>query len=392
MRPAKCAAWAPLAASLLLASGAQASEANWGLKSTALVGTPIADAGDRSSRLTLEPSLKWQAQGIELRARERLRRIAGAGAHRGDADLRELTAAWRGDDITVTLGAQQLNWGRMDILRVTDVINPVDTYDLFYEELPEAKLALWMANFEWQGEGQTLQFIVSPQVPVDRLPAQVMGLPVRTDRPSASLNNATLAVRYGVEAAGWNADFLALHGWLSAPTLQPVIESTGPKLLGRLSRQTGVGFSADKPLGPAVIRLEALYARITPEVDAMGTTPGARTQASFGLGVDVRHGPWFFAAQAIAAHDRGTTTGSGNNAFLSLIVQRKWLQDRLAGRAMHIRDSRNGSSWSSLQLAYELTANQLLQLQCDRFDGAPSTPFGAFADRSRVAASVRLQF
>lgn len=103
MRPAKCAAWAPLVASLLLASGAQASDATWGLKSTALVGTPIADAGDRSSRLTLEPSLKWQVQGIELRARERLRRIAGAGAHRGDADLRELTAAWRGDDITVTV-------------------------------------------------------------------------------------------------------------------------------------------------------------------------------------------------------------------------------------------------------------------------------------------------
>lgn len=392
MRVARCAAWPLLVASLLLAQGARASEASWGLKSTVLVGAPIADAGDRSSRLTLEPSLKWQGQGVELRARERLRRVAGAGAHRGDADLRELTAAWRRDDITLTLGAQQLNWGRMDILRVTDVINPVDTHDLFYEELPEAKLALWMANLEWQGEGQTLQFIVSPQVPVDRLPFQVMGLEVQTKRPSTSMSNATVAVRYGIEAAGWNADVLALHGWLSAPTLQPVIDATGLKLSGRLARQTGVGFSADKPIGPAVVRLEALYARVRPEAEVTSVASASRTQASLGLGVDVRHGAWFVAAQAIAAHDRSTTLGSGNNTYLSLIVQRKWLQDRLAGRALLIRDSRAGSSWSSLQLAYELTANQMLQLQCDRFDGAPGTPFGAFSGRSRIAASVRMQF
>jgi hypothetical protein len=81
-----------------------------------------------------------------------------------------------------------------------------------------------------------------------------------------------------------------------------------------------------------------------------------------------------------------------HTAIVSAIVQRKWLQDRLSGRALHIRESAFGSSWTSLQASYELSAHQLLQIQRDWFRGENNAPFGVFRGRSRIAASMRLQF
>ena len=391
LRLLRTAAFA-LCVTLLATSAAHADEPAWGLKATGLAGAPVADGDGRSARIAVEPSFKWKLRGVELRARERVRWLDREGDRRTDADVRELTASWRGGETTVTVGAQQLNWGRMDILRVTDVINPVDQRDLFYEELPEAKLALWMANLEWQSGSQTLQVIATPQVPVDRFPSHWSGVPVQVSKPGAALTNATLAVRYGFESLGWNADVMAVRGWQTSPPLRPVIDATGLRLQGAMSRQNSIGFSADKPLGATVLRLEGLYARLTPDSDAVGLGFRPRRQASLGAGLDVRAGPWFFAGQVIAQHDRDTSTGSGNNAFVSAIIQRKWMQDRLSARGLQIRETRSGSSWSSLQLSYELSPNQLVQVQGDWFKGAAAQAFGSLKERSRVAASMRLQF
>jgi hypothetical protein len=386
--------WRPLSAAALIAvacTGAWAADPDWGLKVTGLAGAPVADGEGRSARVTIEPSLKWKLPSVDIRGGIRLRRLDQQRDRRTDVDVRELTAAWRGAQTTFTLGAQQVNWGRMDILRVTDIINPVDLHDLFYEELPQAKLALWMANWEWQSGEQSVQVIATPQVPIDRLPARVEGLPVHVAKPANSLAHSTLALRYGFEAAGWNADLVAIRGWQATPLLRPVIGATGLSLQGSPTRQNSIGFSADKPLGSTVLRLEGLYARATPQDPALGLA--AQRSLSLGAGLDLRSGPWFFATQLIAQHSPDATAGAPErSAFVSAIVQRKWLQDRLSGRALHIRETAFGSSWSSLQASYELSANQLVQLQTDWFQGEPSAPFGGFRGRSRIAASMRLQF
>ena len=377
-RSLSAAALVAVACTSALAAGPE-----WGLKATGLAGVPLADGEGRSARVAVEPSLKWKLPSVDLKGSVRLRWLEQQRDQRSDADVRELTASWRGAKTSFKLGAQQVNWGRMDILRVTDIINPVDQHDLFYEELPEAKLALWMVNGEWQDGGRSLQVVATPQVPVDRLPARIAGLPVNVTKPANSLAHSTVALRYGFEAAGWNADLVAIRGWQSTPVLRP----SAAGLQGLLARQNSIGFSADKPLGSTVLRLEGLYARATPE--------GSATQRSLtlGAGLDLRTGPWFFATQVIALNNPDAIAGTlETTAFLSAIVQRKWLQDRLSGRALHIRETAFGSSWSSLQASYELSANQLLQVQSDWFHGEPAAPFGGFRGRSRIAASMRLQF
>jgi hypothetical protein len=390
-RPLSLALWLLAAGS---AAMAQPQAPSFGLRLTGLGAAPIAQAQDGAIRLAAEPSLKWRLPAAELRGRLRLRWLEQDGQARSDHEVRELVAAWRGETLGLTVGAQQLNWGRMDIVRLTDSVNPVDQQDLFHEELPESKRALWMLNLEWQQGPQAVQLVVAPQVPVDRFPERIAGLPATVERPRRSAEDTTVGLRYGFEASGWNADLVAVRGWQPTPVFVPVLQPQGPQLHGVLFRQDSVGFSADRPFGAAVLRLEGLYARTRPTPSTAAFGLPAQRSASLGAGVDLRHGPWFLAVQAIGQRTLDAPPGLQRPTlgFVSLILQRKWLQDRLAARALHIHETDSGSSWSSLMASYELAPNQLVQVQLDRFHGNAPAAFGPFVQRSRLAASLRLDF
>lgn len=379
-----------LAATLASGAACQTADPEWGLKLTGLAGTPIAGGSAHSSRWTVEPSLKFERGAWAARADVRLRQLDQAGDHEDRVDLREFSVARRGDESTLTVGAQQVNWGRMDLLRVTDAVNPVDQQDLFYEDLPEAKLALGMLNWEWQRDSTSVQLLVAPQVAVDRLPSAAAGLPIQARRPAASARTATYAARYGFEYGGWNTDLVAIRGWQPAPSLVPVRVAGGVHLEPVLYRQDSAGFSADRPFGGVVLRVEGQVAKARPYDAAPYPDHAVRHLETLGIGADLHPGSWLLATQVIVQRQSGE--GPATTAYLSAIVQRKWLQDRLALRATHLRETKAGSSWTSLQATYELSAHQEAKLQADWFSGNANETFGALAARSRLAASIRMPF
>lgn len=371
---------------------AQAEEPQWGLQASATAAAPVAQGEGRGLRLSLEPQLKWHAADADWHVRPRLRWLDQGGEQHLHADVRDFTATWRSEHSSLALGAQQVNWGRMDIVRVADVVNPVDTHDLFVEELPQAKLASWMANWEWADGPRSLQLLFVPRPGIDRLPARWQGVPVRAAQPKARWAHATWAVRHGFEAAGWSGDLIAVRGWQTSPALVPVLQDGALALQAAPARQNSLAFSADRPLGTAVLRIEALHARLRPVTALQSAPPTPRRQNSLGAGLDLRQGAWFFAGQVVAQHEAGPGMVSTRTALLSATVQRKWLQDRLGARALYIRDTGSRSDWASLQLSFEQSPHLVLQLQADRFSGETAQAFGALRHRSRVAASLRMQY
>ncbi len=54
-----------------------------------------------------------------------------------------------GDELNVRLGRQQVVWGRTDLFRVLDVINPVDySRHSIYDELEDTRIPMWMLQME----------------------------------------------------------------------------------------------------------------------------------------------------------------------------------------------------------------------------------------------------
>lgn len=73
-----------------------------------------------------------------------------------------------GKSLFVKLGKQQVVWGRTDLFRVLDVVNPVDfSRNNIYDELEEIRIPLWMASIEYRMgatesmQDQNLQFLMT---------------------------------------------------------------------------------------------------------------------------------------------------------------------------------------------------------------------------------------
>jgi hypothetical protein len=64
-----------------------------------------------------------------------------------------------GSDLFVKLGKQQVVWGRTDLFRVLDVINPVDySRNNIYDELQDIRIPMWIAQAEWRmGASESMQ-------------------------------------------------------------------------------------------------------------------------------------------------------------------------------------------------------------------------------------------
>ncbi|MCX7171057.1 MAG: DUF1302 domain-containing protein [Proteobacteria bacterium] len=64
-----------------------------------------------------------------------------------------------GTDFFLKLGKQQVIWGRTDLFRVLDVINPVDySRNNIYDELQDIRIPMWIAQGEWRfGGSESMQ-------------------------------------------------------------------------------------------------------------------------------------------------------------------------------------------------------------------------------------------
>jgi hypothetical protein len=64
-----------------------------------------------------------------------------------------------GKTLFVKVGKQQVVWGRTDLFRVLDVINPVDySRNNIYDELQDIRIPMWIAQAEYRmGAGESLQ-------------------------------------------------------------------------------------------------------------------------------------------------------------------------------------------------------------------------------------------
>lgn len=76
-----------------------------------------------------------------------------------EAYMRKTFTLADGSDLFVKVGKQQVVWGRTDLFRVLDVINPVDySRNNIYDELQDIRIPMWIAQAEWRlGGSETMQ-------------------------------------------------------------------------------------------------------------------------------------------------------------------------------------------------------------------------------------------
>lgn len=377
---------------IAVAAGESLAEATPGLRASAVLGAPVGSGDGTSWRVAVEPAIRAGGKDLEARAAFRARKMRIGGEESEDVSIRDLFLVYRQAGFTGSIGAQQVNWGRMDIVRITDNVNPVDEKDLYLEDLPDAKKPLWMANLEWDTGDSVFQLLLSPEIPVDTLPHRRHGLPIAMKTQKDRLRNGTIAARYGFEAASWNIDLVAYRGWDPSPSLR--LQPDG-ELSGEVHRVTRLGFSADRPVGKLVVRTEGAFSPSQAYPGNWMTEVQKSSRFSLGTGVDVQAGQWFLTGQVIVDRFSDTDVRAvfpRQNVYASLTAQRKWFQDRLQFRLAGITESHRHSYWISAQTNVELDSHQEVRIQLDRFGGPQDSHFGQLTSRSRIAFVYRITY
>ncbi len=155
-----------------------------------------------------------------------------------ELELRELTLQGAIGETFLTLGKQQVVWGKADGLKVLDIVNPQSFREFILDDFESSRIPLWTVNIEHSITDWDFQFLWIPDQTYHALPEQnarygftspelVPSAPpgVRVNLEQAKRpNNVLLDSDVGLRATtfwkGWDITFNYLYQYNNLPVLR----------------------------------------------------------------------------------------------------------------------------------------------------------------------------
>ncbi len=320
--------------------------------------------------------------------------------------------------VDISVGRQTVSWGSADALSPVDVVNPSD---LRYPIAPpsERKLPATMLRAVVDAsDGITLDFVLLPVFEPSRLPgpawrpavelpsfppeAGVAGfLPLRDERPAASLRNLQFGVRatFDLDVYG-GTDLSATYyrGFRSTPSasfeLVAVDEVPGVLFLQPLLRYDrvhllGVDFSS--AIGPVVVRGEAA---LTLSDDRDGSDPAVgNTAVQAVLGAErTLPGNVFVSGQLVYEYLAAEQGGDASHDLASVMALRMQPDARLTFEAGWLHDWTDGSGLVQPSFGYVLADGVNARLDAVLIYGRDASKYGVWRDNSQFRLSLSYAF
>ena len=327
-----------------------------------------------------------------------------------DLSLREFIIDHQAEDYSLHLGRQQVVWGKTDGLRLLDVVNPLDLREFVLDQYSDSRIPLWMANVEWFGAQDSVQALIIPDTTVHHLatedsrfyigpdvPAglQVTSQPVK--EPPTTVDNWQYGLKWAGQRGGWDLTLNALYGWNQTPVY--FYQQTGAlslELQPEIRRRRTFGASGDLPLGHTVLRFEVAF---SPDEYLMVADPTAergyrrQNQLSVAMGLDWTLNNWLISPQWFQErliNPDANVQGVQSKDYVTLLVNRKFLQDRLEFRAFYLYGPANHEQWFAPALSYQIAGRYEFSLKADIFQGPSNTLFGQFSANDRLVLGLKI--
>ena len=337
----------------------------------------------------------------------------------GNAGLIELRDAYLERRLAgglVRIGKQQIVWGRLDGIKILDVLNPQDFREFILDDFDNSRIGLWSAYVDLAGRNWRSEFVAVADNSGHAIPRRgawfeltaprfrygaepgTPGLDTVTRKRSVGVDTGALGIRLSrrigpldVAALGYSGiDFEPL-GRIVERADAPIVDRYVERYVERYyERRELVGLSAEGAAGRVAFRGEVAYqpgrrfnVRSGSLLEAIG-----RDQLTAGIGIDV-DGPFDVFANLQFVHDEvldapASLVRPSRDRIATLTLRRSFRYETLTAtlRWYYARDP--GDSMVSLALEYRPGDNARLRLAADGFGGEPQGLFGQFRDRDRV--------
>lgn len=334
----------------------------------------------------------------------------------GSAELRDVYFESRFEKGLVRFGKQQIVWGRLDGIKVLDLVNPQDFREFILEDFGESRIGLWSAYLDyslgdWRAEiavvpdatGHAIPErgawfeLTAPRFRFGASPGQIVP-PVNTEKPGMTFDGAGFGLRLSRQIAAIDFSAVAYSGRDHEP-LGRIVSSGGATTVERYyERRDAFGLSFDVGMGRTVLRGEYAYQpnRVFNTRSSTQLTTRALDQHRAAVGLDV-DGPLslFINIQYLLDTVEDAPAGLTRPAMdriVTLYLRRMFAYDTLAFEARYYHSFTDDDELTSVGLSYAFSDSTSIRLGADYFSGSPSGLFGQFADRDRITIGLTHTF
>ncbi|NQZ54174.1 MAG: hypothetical protein HRT93_07985 [Piscirickettsiaceae bacterium] len=338
-----------------------------------------------------------------------------------ELELREFFIEGEFRDSYLTIGKQQIVWGKSDGLKVLDIVNPQSFNQFILDDYDDSRIPLWALNIEQTWGDWDLQFIWIPDKTYHALPKQEAPFAFRSpeivpsappgidvqlndaDRPDRFFTDSDAGIRASTFIGGWDLSFNYLYQYNNLSVLYQdiTVSPSGPtvNINPEYERTHVIGGSFSNAFGDVVIRGEVGYftdhyfiSRNSVETKGIMDSP----ELSYVLGVD-----WtgiedvFISGQLfqswITDYDSSIVRDEVDTT-LTFLYRQDFMYETLKVEMLVISNLNNGDGLVRPKISYEWSSELEAWIGFDIFYGKKEGLYGQFANNDRLILGAEISF
>jgi hypothetical protein len=334
----------------------------------------------------------------------------------GTVELRDFYLEFVNAGGLARFGKQQIAWGRLDGIKVLDLVNPQDFREFILEDFSDSRISLWSAYFDYSLGDWRAEFAVIPDSTGHAIPNPGAwfeltaprfrfgaspgqpGLPVVTEKPTHALDRTAAGLRLSRRIGTAEIGLVAYSGMDPEPLGRIGTVAGRPVLERFYERRDAIGFSLDMGLGGAVLRAEYAFQpdRVfnVRSAGVLATAELDQHRGAIGLDIDAPLGLFInfqYLVDTIAAPPVGLVRPE-RDRIGTLFLRRAFGYDRVILEARWYQSFTDDDRLATVSIEYAFNGNTSIRFAANAFDGVPTGLFGQFDSRDRLILTLEHTF
>jgi hypothetical protein len=334
----------------------------------------------------------------------------------GTLELRDAYVEFELDNGIARFGKQQIVWGRLDGLKVLDVLNPQSFREFILEDAGHARIGLWSAYVDSTIDDWRVEFALIPDATGHQIPDEEAWFQLTAPRfrygakPGQSAPQMTTVREqdwFKETAAGLQVSrffgsvgvsAMAYSGMEHQPLGRIAIVDSAPVLERYYERRNLLGLSADMAIGSVALRAEGAWqpGRTFNTRSATGLDTDDLDQATLALGADI-FAPLdlFINLQVLFDNIKNapdTLVRPDQDRIATAVVRRSFNYETINVELRMNSSLNTGDRLMSAAATYDYRTDTELELKFESFRGNERGLFGQFEGRDRLLFSLRQFF
>ncbi len=336
-------------------------------------------------------------------------------------ELRELYLQGEIGNTFLTLGKQQIVWGKSDGLKVLDIVNPQSFREFIVDDFDNSRIPLWTVNVERTVGDWDFQLLWIPDQTYHALPKQQAtyaftsaelvpsappGVKVNLEqarRPNNIMLDSDVGVRATTFWKGWDITFNYLYQYNNLAVLRQNLSFVNGNPVVTVSpeyeRTHVIGTTFSNAFSDWVLRGEIGYFTehyFIRKNSLVNQGVVKSPELHYVLGLDW-NAPWdvLLSMQLIQSWvitDADKTTRDKLDTTITGLIRRNFMYDTLTAEVLLIANTNNGDGIIRPKISYEWQDNIKTWIGADIFYGDPQGVFGQYDNNDRVVMGVEISF